>query len=103
MGDTPQQPPRHRLNLCQYGMGDVWKWGADVGGQSWRTTGDLGLEPGDHLPGFYAIGLKNAQLADIANPGRWNDPDYILIGWVGNAHGMNEGPPAHLAHPQRTI
>ena len=29
------------LNLCQYGMGDVWKWGASVG-NSWRTAGDLG-------------------------------------------------------------
>ena len=28
-------------SLCQYGMGDVWKWGAEVGGNSWRTTGDI--------------------------------------------------------------
>jgi len=28
------------LNLCQYGMGEVWKWGAEVG-HCWRTTGDL--------------------------------------------------------------
>ncbi len=25
-------------SLCQYGMGDVWQWGAEVGGNSWRTT-----------------------------------------------------------------
>jgi alpha-galactosidase len=25
------------LNLCQYGMGEVWKWGKSVGGNSWRT------------------------------------------------------------------
>ena len=30
------------LNLCQYGMGNVWEWGAAVG-NCWRTTGDLGL------------------------------------------------------------
>ena len=29
------------LNLCQYGQGDVWKWGDSVG-NSWRTAGDLG-------------------------------------------------------------
>jgi hypothetical protein len=23
-------------------MGDVWKWGKQAGGQSWRTAGDLG-------------------------------------------------------------
>lgn len=28
-------------NLCQYGMGDVWKWGDAVGGQCWRTTNDI--------------------------------------------------------------
>ena len=30
------------LNLCQYGMGNVWEWGKEVGGHSWRTAGDLG-------------------------------------------------------------
>ncbi len=81
-----------QMNLCQYGMGEVWKWGGDVGGHSWRTTGDLGLEKDSRLPGFYSIGLKNAQLAEYAGPGRWNDPDYILIGWVGNARDQRQAP-----------
>jgi alpha-galactosidase len=80
------------FNLCQYGMSEVWKWGKEVGGQCWRTTGDLGLAKGDQLPGFYSIGLRNAQLADYAGPGGWNDPDYILIGYVGNAHRINDPP-----------
>src|SRR6185369_4330459 len=29
------------FSLCQYGKGDVWKWGASVGGHYWRTTGDI--------------------------------------------------------------
>ena len=37
------------LNLCQYGMGDVWEWGGEVGGHCWRTTGDLGMERGPAL------------------------------------------------------
>ena len=80
------------LNLCQYGMGDVWKWGGEAGGQAWRTTGDLGLEKSKSLPGFYSIALKNAQLADFAGPGHWNDPDYILIGSVGNAFQIDALP-----------
>nr|WP_303652689.1 glycoside hydrolase family 27 protein [Paludisphaera mucosa] len=80
------------LNLCQYGVADVWTWGASVGGQSWRTTGDLGLEPGSRLPGFYAIGLSNAKHAEHAGPGRWNDPDYILIGIVGDAGDFTRPP-----------
>lgn len=82
-------------NLCQYGMGDVWKWGGEVG-HCWRTTGDLGLERGAGLPGFYRIGLSNARHWQYARPGAWNDPDYILIGWVGDARGMGEGKPTSL-------
>lgn len=78
------------FNLCQYGMGDVWKWGGEVG-HCWRTTGDLGLERGARLPGFYGIGLSNARHWEYARPGAWNDPDYLLIGWVGDAHGMGVG------------
>ncbi|MBI5283444.1 MAG: alpha-galactosidase [Candidatus Solibacter usitatus] len=83
------------LNLCQYGMSEVWKWGGEVGGHSWRTTGDLGLEKSARLPGFYSIAFKNMVLSDYAGPGRWNDPDYILIGTVGNA--FKTGAP-----PQKT-
>jgi alpha-galactosidase len=78
------------FNLCQYGMGDVWKWGGEVG-HCWRTTGDLGLQRGDALPAFYKIGLKNAQHWQYAHPGAWNDPDYVLIGWVGDARNKGEG------------
>ncbi len=80
------------LNLCQYGMGEVWKWGGEVGGHCWRTTGDLGLERDTRLPGFYSIGFKNAEHFEYAGPGRWNDPDYILIGWVGNARSTEDPP-----------
>ena len=74
------------LNMCQYGMGEVWKWGRRVGGMSWRTTGDLGVAKSGSLPGFYTVGFANAPLDGYAGPGGWNDPDYILIGTVGDAH-----------------
>ncbi len=82
------------LNMCQYGMGDVWKWGRQVGGNSWRTTGDLGAVRGDRLPGFYQVGFANAVLSDDAGPGGWNDPDYILIGTVGDR-------PTSLTHEEQ--
>lgn len=78
------------FNLCQYGRGEVWKWGGEAG-NCWRTTGDLGLARGSRLPGFYGIAFSNARHSEYARPGAWNDPDYILIGWVGDAHGMGEG------------
>ena len=94
-GELKKQNRNIVFNLCQYGMGDVWKWGAEMG-NCWRTTGDLGLEPGGNLPGFYNIGFKNEQHAQYARPGAWNDPDYILIGWVGDARGMGRGTPTSL-------
>lgn len=86
MGDILARLDRDVVyNLCQYGMGDVWTWGGEVGGHSWRTTHDLGLRHASRLPGFYYIGLSNAAHHEYAKPGQWNDPDYILIGTVGNA------------------
>ena len=91
MGDILKTLDRDIVyNLCQYGMGDVWTWGAEVGGNCWRTTGDLGLERGALLPGFYHIGLANAAHYEYAGPGHWNDPDYILIGYVGNAFSQDQ-------------
>ncbi len=92
MGDLVRNLDRDVVfNLCQYGRNDVWKWGGDAGGQCWRTTGDLGLEKDAELPGFYSIGFKNAEHFEFAGPGRWNDPDYILIGYVGDAR-RNDAP-----------
>jgi alpha-galactosidase len=97
MGKILEQSDRDIVyNLCQYGMGDVWNWGGEVGGNCWRTTGDLGLEKAQELPGFYYIGFKNAEHYENARPGEWNDPDYILIGWVGDAHEQALGEPTKL-------
>ncbi|HAZ03407.1 MAG: hypothetical protein A2W90_00115 [Bacteroidetes bacterium GWF2_42_66] len=72
------------FNLCQYGMADSWEWAGTMG-NSWRTTGDLGILDGVSLPAFYYIGLFNSKHWKYARPGAWNDPDYLLIGWVRNA------------------
>jgi alpha-galactosidase len=90
MAELKKQDRDIVLNLCQYGMGEVWKWGGEVG-QCWRTTGDLGLERGSNLPGFYSIGFSNARHWEYAKPGCWNDPDYLLIGYVGDANQMGVG------------
>jgi alpha-galactosidase len=65
-------------------MGDVWKWGGDVDAHCWRTGGDLGFE----LDRIFDVALKNAQIGQYNKPGQWNDPDYIQIGWIGNANKM---------------
>jgi alpha-galactosidase len=66
-------------SLCQYGMGDVWKWGTEVGGNCWRTTGDIN----DSWGSMAGIGFKQADLYSYASPGHWNDPDMLVVGNVG--------------------
>ena len=80
------------FNLCQYGMGDVWKWGGEVGGNCWRTGGDLGFE----LDRIFPIALRNVQLRQFNKPGQWNDPDYIQIGYIGNARTKGELTPCRM-------
>ena len=94
MGDILKRQDRDMVyNLCQYGMGDVWKWGGEVGGHCWRTAGDLGYE----LDKVFEVALKNSEYREYSKPGEWNDPDYIQIGWIGTARGM--GMPKKIAMP----
>jgi len=94
MGDLLARGPRDiQLNLCQYGMGKVWEWGASIGGQSWRTGGDLGFELGR----IFEIALRNCELRAWNGPGGWNDPDYVQIGNIGHAHSMGEPKPCPLS------
>jgi alpha-galactosidase len=64
------------LSLCQYGFDDVWTWGAEVGGNLWRTTGDIQ----DNYASMTKIGFGQAGLAKYAGPGHWNDPDMLEVG-----------------------
>jgi alpha-galactosidase len=77
------------FNLCQYGMGDVWKWGAETDGNSWRTAGDLGGE----LDKVFEVALRNAKHKQYSKPGEWNDPDYIQIGYIGDKPTLTKMPP----------
>ena len=63
-------------SLCQYGRADVWKWGPDVGGNLWRTTGDIR----DAWESMERIGFAQDELGPYAGPGHWNDPDMLEIG-----------------------
>jgi alpha-galactosidase len=64
------------FSLCQYGADAVWRWGASVGGNAWRTTGDIS----DNYERMTDIGFRQAGLAKFAGPGHWNDPDMLEVG-----------------------
>ncbi len=72
-------------SICQYGAGNVWEWGAEVGGNCWRTTGDIK----DTWRSMSQIGFSQDGHEEFAGPGHWNDPD-MLVG--GNGGG---GPDLH--------
>ncbi|HUZ05475.1 MAG TPA: glycoside hydrolase family 27 protein [Acidobacteriaceae bacterium] len=64
------------FSLCQYGFNAVWKWAPNVGGNLWRTTGDIK----DSWNRMALIGFSQAGLATYAGPGHWNDPDMLEVG-----------------------
>ncbi len=77
MGDALQASGRPIVfSLCQYGKEDVWTWGSKVGGNSWRTTGDIA----DNWKSLEEIGFSQAKIAEYVQPGHWNDPDMLEVG-----------------------
>lgn len=88
MGALLQKQDRDFLyNLCEYGLGDVTGWARQVGGNFWRTAGDVGSPEKDLWNNVSTIGFGQAANARWAGPGGWNDPDNILIGYISQ-HGQ---------------
>ena len=84
-------------SLCQYGMGRVWEWGADVGGNLWRTTGDLT----DVWSNMAAVGFRQDDKVRWSKPGHWTDPDMLVVGKVGwgpNIHDTRLTPNEQITH-----
>ncbi|HLK27685.1 MAG TPA: putative Ig domain-containing protein [Puia sp.] len=85
------------FSFCQYGMGDVWKWGAEIGGNSWRTTGDIN----DSWGSLSEIGFSQDVPAQYAQPGHFNDPDMLVVGKVGwgpSLHNTKLSPDEQYTH-----
>ncbi|MFX1705927.1 alpha/beta fold hydrolase [Chitinophaga sp. CC14] len=92
MSDALQAQKRDIIHaLCQYGMGNVWEWGNESGGQLWRTEGDIA----DNWHSVYGAIRKLADKAQYVKPGNWNDPDILQIGVVG-AQSEGEAKRNHL-------
>jgi len=63
-------------SLCQYGWDASWEWAPQLGGNLWRTTGDIT----PHWDRIYAILSQQEGLEVYAGPGHWNDPDMLEVG-----------------------
>lgn len=79
--ELSKQPRDIVYSLCQYGMRDVWTWGAEVGGNSWRISGDIV----DVWSSMSSIAFRHGveRMVPYSAPGHWNDLDMLVLGKVG--------------------
>jgi alpha-galactosidase len=97
MGEALRKTGRDIVySLCQYGWSEVWTWGASVGGNCWRTTGDIS----DRWNSVRAIFTSQNGHERYAGPGHWNDPDMLMVGIVGfgNTHPTHLKPNEQITH-----
>ena len=64
------------FSLCQYGWDSPWEWAPALGGNLWRTTGDIQAR----WQSIYDIASQQSGLEKYAGPGHWNDPDMLEVG-----------------------
>ncbi len=70
-------------SLCEWGSHKPWEWGATTGGHMWRTTGDIY----DAWESVLDLGFRRqVGLEAYAGPGRWNDPDMLIVGMHGEGN-----------------
>ncbi|MGH9397909.1 MAG: glycoside hydrolase family 27 protein [Terriglobia bacterium] len=72
-------------SLCQYGLQQSWRWAPSVGGNLWRTTGDINAS----YTSMAFNGFEQNGLGKFAGPGHWNDPDMLEVGNTLTVPGRN--------------
>ncbi len=89
MGEILVKAPRDIIySLCQYGNDRVWEWGAQVNGNSWRTSGDIS----DNWRSLSGNGFRLGGHEAYVGPGHFDDPDMMVLGWVDVGSGRNLHP-----------
>lgn len=64
------------FSLCEWGNENPATWARGMGGNSWRTTGDIA----DNWGSMTSRADQNDRWASYAGPGGWNDPDMLEVG-----------------------
>ncbi len=70
---------RDMVYCVGYGAPRVWYWGAEAGGNLWRTTRDIT----DEWNVVSSIGFFQNVCAPVTCPGKYNDPDMLVVGKLG--------------------
>jgi alpha-galactosidase len=83
-------PPRYRamaealkkagrpivFSICEWGANKPWEWASEVGGDLWRTTGDIS----DNWQSMIRLLDKQVGLEKYSKQNAWNDPDMLEVG-----------------------
>ena len=84
MGDALRASGRPIVfSICEWGTHKPWLWAASVGGNLWRTTGDIyDGWTGNARDRNGVLNILDLQsgLEGFAGPGHWNDPDMLEVG-----------------------
>jgi alpha-galactosidase len=75
-------------SLCSWGEGYPWLWAGAIG-HMWRTTADICAPGKADWARAMRIAFANDKLAEFAGPGRWNDPDMMIVGMPGLGQAQN--------------
>ena len=87
------------FSVCEWGMRRPWEWAPALGASYWRTTPDIFDSFANTFWGVRGIARRNLALAEYAGPGRWNDPDMLVVSNRGRgrvASNLPVGRPFHL-------
>lgn len=87
------------FSVCEWGVRRPWEWAPALGASYWRTTPDIFDSFSYTFWGVRGIARRNQALAEYAGPGRWNDPDMLVVGNRGHgrvASNLPVGRPFHL-------
>lgn len=97
MADAIRETGREMIfAICEWGQRQPWEWGADVGGQLWRTTWDIrdtwqSNKYNSGHAGIYNVLQRQAGLEKFSGPGKWNDPDMLVVGLNGKGKSSSHG------------
>ena len=79
------------FNVCEWGKNRPWEWAPSIGGQTWRATYDV-IDKWHYTDmdrnwglGFLKAADQTEALGRFSGPGRWNDPDMLVVGCGGKA------------------
>ena len=97
MADAIQATGRDMVfAICEWGQREPWTWGPSVGGHLWRTTWDIRdtwhskVYDSGHA-GILNVLDRQVGLEKYSGPGRWNDPDMLVVGLNGQGKSSSHG------------